>query len=56
MAEQTTFLDTMLLSNPERLRELCGRETLVVCGAPRGMTSLIAYTLYELGYFMGYEL
>lgn len=27
--------------------------TVVVCGSPRGMTSVVAYTLYELGLYLG---
>ncbi|SLN22053.1 hypothetical protein ROJ8625_00856 [Roseivivax jejudonensis] len=48
-----TFLESMLVINPGALDRVVGRETLVVTGAPRGMTSVVSYTLFELGYFLG---
>jgi|GEM_PF-2086974 len=47
---------TLTINNPHLLKAAIGRETLVACGAPRGMTSLISFTLFELGYFIGSEL
>jgi hypothetical protein len=44
---------TLMITNAEALQNHLGQETLVVCGAPRGMTSLVAYFLYESGYFIG---
>ncbi|WP_374302943.1 hypothetical protein [Paracoccus sp. (in: a-proteobacteria)] len=42
-----------MIVNDEVLGERLGQETLVVCGSPRGMTSLVAFFLYESGYFIG---
>ncbi|HSF64780.1 MAG TPA: hypothetical protein VLA78_10355 [Paracoccaceae bacterium] len=38
---------------PGLLADRRGRETLVVCGAARGLTSVVSYALVELGYPMG---
>ncbi|MFD2174128.1 hypothetical protein [Rhodobacter lacus] len=46
----------MFAINMERLKERIGKETLVVCGAARGATSVVAYLLYEMGYFIGKDL
>ena len=51
-----SFKETMLINNPEQLAARVGQETMVVCGAPRGLTSVVSYTLYECGYFIGSEL
>ncbi|SLN29314.1 hypothetical protein ROJ8625_01264 [Roseivivax jejudonensis] len=45
-----------LVVNPGLLAERLGRETLVCCGAARGMTSVVAYTLFDQGYFLGERL
>ncbi|ETW10873.1 Lipopolysaccharide biosynthesis protein [Roseivivax marinus] len=50
------FTKTMLINNPEALERAIGTETLAVTGSARGMTSLVSFTLYELGYFIGHEL
>ena len=42
--------------NQDALDKCIGNETLVVTGAPRGMTSLVAFSLYECGYFLGESL
>ena len=34
------FLDTMYLHDPEALEARVGQETLIICGAARGMTSV----------------
>ncbi|WP_136441738.1 sulfotransferase [Pacificoceanicola onchidii] len=50
---ETSISKTMIVNRRERLKALMGQETLVVCGAPRGMTSAVAFTLYNMGYFLG---
>lgn len=47
------FQHTLMIVNDDKLQACLGDETLVVCGSPRGMTSLVAYYLYESGYFLG---
>ena len=48
--------ETLMTLNQDALDKCIGRETLVVTGAPRGMTSLVAFSLYECGYFLGESL
>jgi hypothetical protein len=50
------FKGALVINNPDKLKSVIGRETLVVCGAARGMTSLISFTLFELGYYIGTDL
>lgn len=50
------ILRTLSINNTDALAARVGTETLVVCGAPRGMTSLVAYSLYQMGYFLGDDL
>lgn len=52
----TMQFESMMVLNPDLLRERIGQETLVVCGAPRGGTSIVAYSLYQFGYFIGDDL
>ncbi|MCC3244759.1 hypothetical protein LG047_05395 [Methylocystis sp. WRRC1] len=47
---------TLIVFRPALLETLIGNETLVVCGSPRGMTSAAAFSLFELGYFIGNRL
>lgn len=47
------FGQTVTLLRPGLLAERRGRETLIVCGAARGFTSIVSYALVELGYPMG---
>ena len=56
MTHPFQFQETLLITRPEALKSVVGRETLMVCGAARGMTSVVSYTLYELGYFIGTDL
>lgn len=42
-----------ILVRPETLAERVGNETLVVCGASRGRTSVASFTLHKMGYFLG---
>jgi len=44
---------TMVIVRPDRLAEILGNETLVICGPGRGGTSLVAYILRKAGYFLG---
>jgi hypothetical protein len=46
------FRETMIVVRPDRLHEILGNETLLICGASRG-TSLIANILQRLGYYLG---
>ncbi|SFD98763.1 hypothetical protein [Roseivivax sediminis] len=50
------FKRVSLVVNPKLLEETLGSETLICCGAARGMTSVAAYTLFEQGYFLGERL
>lgn len=50
------YKKTLLIVNPEALRARITTETLVVCGSARGMTSVVSFALYELGYFVGNDL
>jgi len=45
--------ETMIVHRQKKLDEIIGRETLCICGSPRGMTSLVAWSLYNMGYFLG---
>jgi hypothetical protein len=45
--------DSLILVRPERLSSNIGQETLVICGPTRGGTSLAAYVMLKLGYFLG---
>ena len=47
---------TIAINNTIELEKRVGKETLVVCGSPRGMTSVVAFSLYELGLFLGHHL
>lgn len=47
---------TMFVLNPEELNNRIGSETIVVCGAPRGGTSIVSYALFRLQYFLGDDL
>ncbi|SFD64594.1 hypothetical protein [Roseivivax sediminis] len=47
---------TMLVTNPGLLASVVGTETLVVGGPARGMTTVVSYSLYELGCFIGANL
>ncbi|MGX0975548.1 hypothetical protein ACSSVY_001250 [Roseovarius sp. MBR-51] len=49
-------LRTMFVLQPDEMHKRIGSETLVVCGAPRGGTSIVSYTLFNLGYFIGDDL
>jgi hypothetical protein len=42
--------ETLVLTRPEQIEAVRGRETLVVAGASRGGTSFIAYALLAAGY------
>jgi hypothetical protein len=53
VVDQSSVLSTMLIYNKPLIDSFIGNETLVVCGSARGMTSLVAYTLYSLDYFIG---
>lgn len=53
MGRDYKCLRTLMVVDPDRLSERVGQESLVVCGSPRGMTSLVAYALYECGYHLG---
>lgn len=50
---ETSVHKTMLVHRPDRLDQIIGTETLVVCGSERGMTSLVAFFLFNTGYFIG---
>jgi hypothetical protein len=50
---ETSVCKTMIIHRPDRLDDVVGQETLVVCGSERGMTSLVAFCLYNTGYFIG---
>jgi len=56
MAPKHAFHSSMLITQPEMLLERRDTATLIACGAPRSMTSLIAFVLYEMGEFIGSEL
>lgn len=56
MPNSYSFSTAMLINNPDALEKVVGRETLVVMGSARSMTSIISFTLYELNYFIGSEL
>lgn len=56
MNPEFEILRTLTVINPRQLQSRIGNETLVVCGSPRGMTSLVAFSIYELGYFIGHHL
>jgi hypothetical protein len=45
--------DTLILVRPERFYNFVGQETLVICGPTRGGTSVAAYVMLKLGYFLG---
>jgi hypothetical protein len=51
-----SFEDGILLLNPDVVNHHIGQETLVICGSPRGGTSIVAYALHEMGYFLGESL
>ncbi len=45
-----------MIQDTDGLAAVRGTETLVICGAPRGMTSVVSFALYELGYYLGDDL
>ncbi|MDU8911150.1 hypothetical protein [Aestuariicoccus sp. MJ-SS9] len=47
---------TLFVLNPDRFAEVRGAETLVICGAARGMTSMVSYALHALNYPLGERL
>ena len=47
------FKRTLLLVRPDLLDARIGRETLVVSGAARGMTSAVAHALFEMDMYLG---
>lgn len=47
------FGDTITVVRPSLLERRRGSETLVVCGAARGLTSIVSFALVSLGYPMG---
>jgi hypothetical protein len=47
---------TMFVLDPDELNKRIGSETIVVCGAPRGGTSIVSYALFRLQYFLGDDL
>jgi hypothetical protein len=44
---------TLIILRPAELKRVLGEESLVVCGSSRGGTSIIAYVLLRLGYYLG---
>ena len=53
MTAAVQTLRTLVVHRPGKLANILGKETLVVCGAQRGNTSMVAFSLYNLGYFLG---
>lgn len=53
MTGEFNTLRTMTVLRPSRLQAVLGRETLVVCGAARGMTSMVSYALHAMDYPLG---
>lgn len=49
-------LETMVVHRPRLLAETIGSETTVICGTPRGNTSAVAYTFWQLDYFLGWHI
>jgi hypothetical protein len=47
---------SMIVVHPERLRAAVPHETLVITGSPRGGTSIVAYILLRVGYFLGRDM
>jgi hypothetical protein len=50
------FRDTMIIVRPDSLANVLGKETLVIGGPSRGGTSIIAYVLLNIGYYLGDKL
>ena len=50
------FQRTLMTVRPDLIEERRGSETLIVCGAARGMTSAAAHALFELDMFLGERL
>jgi hypothetical protein len=48
--------DTMVIARPDSLTRILTNETLVICGPGRGGTSIIAYVLLSIGYYLGDKL
>ena len=48
--------DSMIVVRPSQLTRVLGTETLVICGPGRGGTSIVAYVLRNLDYYLGDKL
>jgi hypothetical protein len=53
MSAKIEFRDTMIIVRPDSLTDVLGNETLVIGGPSRGGTSIIAYILLNIGYYLG---